>query len=106
MNKDIETLRREKEREEENKIFQAINEQHKRARARREKEEQEEKARKEREQKKEDKKALIQVIILIFIFIALSSGLFKIANDMDQQQYNTCRENGGSVEYCQKIIEW
>ena len=106
MTKDIDQLRKEKEREEENKIFQAINEQNKRARARKEREEQEERTRREREQKKEDRKALIQCIILILVIGLLLAGLLKLANNMDQKEYNTCRENGGSVEYCKKIIEW
>ena len=105
MIKDIEQLRKEKEREEERKILKAINDNCKKKQQERKEEERKQQERKEQQEKEEDRKALIQVIILIFIFIALLSGLLKLANNMDQKDFERCQENGGSVEYCKKVIE-
>lgn len=103
MEKDIEELRKEKEREEERKILKAINDNNKRARARREREEQEERARREREQKKEDIKDIIKIsFILCALLFALVVLWVWCENDY-QKSVDNCVERGYSVDYCEAI---
>lgn len=103
MKKDIEQLRREKEREEERKIFQAINDNNKRARARREREEQEERTRREREQKKEDIKDIIKIVLVLCGLLFVLVVLWRWCEEDYQKSVNNCVSRGYSVEYCEAI---
>ena len=103
MKKDIETLRREKEREEERKILKAINDNNKRARERARQQEQQARARKEREQKKEDIKDIIKItLVLCGLLFALVVLWVWCENDY-QKSVNNCVERGYSVDYCEAI---
>ena len=103
MKKDIETLRREKEREEERKILKAINDNNKRARARREREEQQARARREREQRNQDIKDIVKIVLVLCGLLFALVVLWVWCDAEYNQSVNNCVERGYSVDYCEAI---
>lgn len=103
MRKDIEQLRREKEREEERKIFQAINDNNKRARERARQQEQEERARREREQRQQDIKDIIKITLVLCGLLFVLVVLWRWCEEDYKKSVNNCVSRGYSVEYCERI---
>ncbi len=103
MKKDIEQLRREKEREEERKIFQAINDNNKRARERARQQEQQARARREREQKKEDIKDIIKITLVLCGLLFALVVLWVWCENEHEKSVNNCVSRGYSVNYCERV---
>ena len=103
MKKDIEQLRKEKEREEERKIFQAINDNNKRARERARQQEQQERARREREQRQQDIKDIIKISFVLCALLFAFVVLWVWCENDYQKSVNSCVERGYSVDYCEAI---
>lgn len=103
MKKDIEELRKEKEREEERKIIKAINDNNKRARERARQQEQEARARKEREQRKQDIKDIIKIAFVLCALLFALVVLWVWCENDYQKSVDNCVSRGYSVDYCEAI---
>lgn len=103
MEKDIKQLRKEKEREEERKIFQAINNNNKRARERARQQEQQARARKEREQRQQDIKDIIKIAFVLCALVFALVVLWVWCENDYQKSVANCVERGYSVDYCERI---
>lgn len=105
MKKDIETLRREKEKAEEKKIFQAINANCKRKQAERKQAERKQAAEKQRQQQLEDIKSVIKVTIFFIIIFVVVVVLWLWCDAEYKKSVVNCMDRGYSEAYCEEIMK-
>ena len=105
MIKDIDQLRKEKEREEEKKILQAINDNCKRKQAERKQAERKQAEEKQRQQQIEDIKSVIKVTIFFIIMFAVVVVLWLWCDAEYKKSVANCMDRGYSEAYCDEIMK-
>lgn len=105
MMKDIEQVKKEKEREEERKLLKAIDANCKRKQAERKQAERKQAAEKQRQQQIEDIKSVIKVTIFFIIMFAVVVVLWLWCDAEYKKSVTNCMDRGYSEAYCEEIMK-